>query len=1566
MDSADIFRHEDSFHFIKPDDFDSLGIDPADIPVGTFPSLKHPSMLPSRFGGNAYGLGMFELYDRLGPNDTSLLQSISFDNPDDLRKNQGTLNEIFKKMSLLIRVSTLGKPYYLIPAHLVSNSITHIKSKVDEITKIITFHRKKYYKEYSNIGLVMQQDDLILHEISFRFREHRFVVIDSIEKSRTITQSLDMVILTKDIFEIILMEKISTISQEMVTKKRLYQYSVYLLWKIFRMLKPDGEVFVISNCYTPKTNQITKVTFKTIQEEKNFLLFTHIFKTRKRYKLKDRSAKINVFDFQKYLSGVYVEQEVIDELLGGKDLDDMTLKQLNNLPYINFQLTDWSLLSDQERTWSNLFSIYLDKIFLKPLVPRAVKEDWRKRFSCADYTPEYMKIYLGQKKPLKITLAKIMNDVDKSGLAGCPIALLADYRDSFEYVIKTLRVIEGLKKGAYHDLPQLYLDRLRQPLENKSKRFSSLEDVIKLIGKIRRLEKISSYLNPDNIESPLTKVIKNLEFLTFFGFSYNELKEIVYIIMGHSTLERIISGKINEMALKPLSDLARNYSPEKAINLLRYCLLMTTAETEASRSAELTPGQLAELFDLYALIIRVVTNRELDWDSILDEKISAMGGIHNKIIRKILMMMNYHEFLDTWPDLEQKGEMEKEALADYNEQQLLRIENVIKLVKTIDRFEEIYLKSDPLQISVFYRKLLKIEFHGTGRLFERMDSRHVVILLWMAVNLAQGGAINFNPILSDIEAGQIDEYMRKIEHEALAINTDYLYLDFLRQFQGQLYRHGKSFIIGTGFQFRTSSFNQVLELTYMDMDKNIDLLDVLSKKLAGCFISEINTEDLKKVESLFSNLESFYQGHLRLLKHTDSRIKLPARQKLWFIKIQDLREFLRSNLLNVIFRPEDVYTDLDLLFRHTPAILNFILPEFTALRNIDLSFHLYMKLPVTHYIMASVRKLQALIRRNKENFQDTQYLHRLAQKEFGPMATGIVGVSESQINELENIVESLRGDRSMFDALIKAFIFQDIGRVPSFREKYKDDINPADFAQAGAIFLEKEKIAENYQLDKKGKTCLSFFVMHHSLLHHIVRGEISFFAIKDILDPRDKKLFDAFFLFSLIMLSAIREDLILEDLADRLFRIRKMCHKIINKDVDFEEQMNKVFILRGELFYALEEYEKKGLPRGDTALDLLKGMDWEKPEKLKLVRAGKMIFAMERFFRMLGIRYVEFYDLVCYKLKVSMKTIYNKRKFAGIGYSTFERELFETYSTYMTFQVLPETIRHFILDYLLNDKIRFFWYEKVSMYLSNENRIKLLLLGIMGAEKIRTTNAPVCIAFFRISEQIEKRHEVVNDYLSSLSFEKIRGSKSHLNHFFKASAGILFKQTGFPNFLSIDFRYHIDISRQIKHMGRIDNVEQLKRYYYQKLRSLRKEIFQTDDYEVQLERAFEKRLVEITDMILNRTKKEMDLISDFKNLHKLVEDLLERSWDIGLSDDQRHRLNDLYELRKDRLKREKLTEINDNLKTFHNVNGLKKYWDSIKWDLQKNRRFFGKEFETLIARKFDKVKKEIEDVVLYG
>jgi hypothetical protein len=1558
MDSSnhfpkDVLWQKDAFQFVDPDQFEALGIDPASVPLGTYISFRHPSQLRSRFGGNAYGFGFFEDYDRLNPDEIEKLNNVALDNPEDIRAHHKDLNEIHRKMGLLIRFSSLGHPYYLIPVHLISVSLAHIQAKVHEIVKIVDFHTKKYLKEYCNIGIMTRHDDLLLHELSFLFQDHHIFIIDSPEKLLEKDLDLDIVILTHDLFETVTMGQFSRFDQQTISKKRLEQYSIYMLWKICNLLKSEGEIFIVADHFPAKSNHTTELTFKAEQEEKRFALFSHIFNTKKKYKIKDHRVRVNIFDLQKYLSGLYVEQEKLNTLLEGKSLAELSMEEINKLPYLHCDLTHSPFLINQEKTWSGLCSIFFDEIFLKPLVPDRIKEDWGKRFSCKDYHPGNMLTFLGQKKPLQAIVADIKQDVADSNLAGCAFGLVADYRDSLEFIARTLKVLHALKKGDDGSLPRVFIDRLRQPLENKNRRFSALNHVIKLTGKIQRLEKISGYLNPDKIEGPNTPLLSNLEALTSFGFSHHELVEMILITLGHTTLGRIMSGKMSERSLHPVSEMARAYDPHQALNMLRYCRLMTMAETSAAGGRALSNEQLARLFELYESTVRVVINKELDWEQLLDEETIIMGGIRNRIVKKILTMMGYFEFLENWSELRNKGSMEKEALADYNDRKLSKIEEVIQLVNAIETFENKYLKLDPLYLPAFYRKFLDLEFHGTSHLFERMGSLNVFVLLWITVNLAWGESVNFNPILADVKSEAIDKRVQKVQEEAATINLGHLDLEILGRFSEQLDQDRSSFIMGTGFQLKTSSKNKILEIVYKDLDQSLKEAETLSEKIAGCPISQISLGDLRNLEMVFTDLEMFYQSQLRIVKDPDTDFNIPSRQRRWFEGTWKMRKNLWQNFVKVMFQPEHLHTDLRYLRRHAPVLLNFLLPEFTVLGNLDLSGNLYLNSPVTDYIIAATKKFQALVNHDRQNFQNLKLMHRLARREFGPMATGIMGVSQRQLEDLENIVEQLKTKRDLFKALTCSFIFQDVGRIPEQRAKYENEINPADLAAAGAYILEKERIGARYGLNQKSTDYLIFLVRNHALLHHTIKGEVSFSAMASILARGDKDLFDAFLITTFIMLSAIKEDLMLEDLALWIFKTSAVCHGVIDGKTTLQKQLERVVMKRGKLFFAIKKYQQNGLPKGVTPSEYLASKEWKSIDRNKRLRAGRMILATERIFRLRGIRYAEFRDLARLMMKVPLRYIHKKRKFHNVGFATFEKEVYEAFRIYKTLQSMQEDIRHFILEELIGDKVRIYGYEKVSGYLSYKNQIKLLLVGLAGTRKIRSNDDPISLNFMHMSETVEQRYEAINDFLDGIPALELWDDNSQLNHLFASETGILLRKEHYPNVLSVIFQNRVFITRKIDHMSSISDLEQLKIYFHYSLGSLRNYPFFTEDYEILLEKAFERRMMEITDMILDRTQRQMDLVKDFEDLYKLMSDLVERSRNIGFSPEQEHRLNDFYEMRKNILKREKLSEIEAILESIPDERELKKYWESIKWYLQGNRRFFGTEYELLIAQKFD-------------
>jgi len=1561
--SQESFWSEDPFGIIVPDDFAKLGIDPSDITPGTLAANRHPPLLSSRFGGNAYGFGFFEIYDRLEAEELKLIQSITFDNQDQIGKHSAALNRIYKKIGLLIRFSSLGKPYYLIPNQLVSESVMNIKDKADEIAKIISFHCKKYAKNNLVIGVLTHDDDPIINNLNLRFKEHIFSIINTPAKLGSIKEPLDMVILTRDIYRTILLEKLSR-TGEGISGEQLERFALYTIGKIYKILKPDGEIFIIANSLPVKTTGTAKILFKNMREKKRFLVFTHIFKTRRRYRINNSSITVNIFDLERYLGIRYIEQNILNRLLEGRDLEKMSLMELHRLPYLDLPLYN-EFDYDQRKTWLKILPVYFDGIFHKPLIPHSITDKWKKRFSITGYSPDYMLIYLGQKKKPNVDVMAIKKEVSESNLAGSTFPMPAKHRDSFDYLIRCLNILKSIKNTAFGDFPEVFMERLREPFENKRRRHVGLTCLIRLMSRTGTLEKINAFLNPDMTDGPRTSVLENLDMLPLFGFSHGEIKEIILIITGHTTGEKILSGKMNEKTLKPLTDLAETLDRKDAFNLLRYCRLMSMAETMTSGKTGVIKKSLFELFDLFELPFKVLTSPDMDWDTLMDEKISATGGIHNKLIRKLLMMMNRFEFLDNWTELTVKGEMELDVVANYDRKKRWEIDGIIDLVKIVDRFRNKFLKDDPLQSPVIYRKFLNIEFHGTGQLFETMDSQLAFILLWLTVIVSQGDIINFNPVLEDSKDPDIERRIKRVEEDIRAINRDKLDIDTLRQFGRELYDNRSAFFVNTGFRFVINKETQSLYIHHIDLDEKIDQFELLAKGFSGRKISALKVTELEEMEKIFADLEDFYLSHKRLVSGLGSESGIPEKQKRWFHRVKAVRDYLKLNFINSIFVPEDIYTDLEMLLHHSPSLLRFALPELMALQELDISSSkAYLKSPIIDHILASARKIQALIRGDLKNFQDVQTLHRLAQREFGPMAAGIIGFNDSQTEVLISIVNRIKKDTVLLDALIKNFIFHDIGLTQSLREKYRDQINLADQSRAGAFFIIREGITSRYGTEKDAENALLYLIKYHDWILHFMKGEHSVYSLREILKESTEDLFDTFFLSSLIMTSALSEGCISEDMAARLMSIRDLCHKIIKGEIALENSFKELYIKKGRLFFALEESGENGIPNGTTPSEFLESWHSDRIDEARYIETGKAIAAMERVFRLRNLINVEFDDLARLLVNVPVQFIYKKRSYYGISCGTFEKDLNEALYIYNTLKDLPEKIRSFMLGRLSGDKVRIYGFENVGINLSYEGMIKLLLIAFLGSQRFSGNETYVHLDFLNMAEDIDKRFEAINDTLRTISFEDIWDGRDSISRFFKAKTGITLTKDEEHRVLTIGFTDSINIMRKIFHMNKIMDIDQLKSYYTDSMESLKKTPFFIGDYEKSLEEAFNKRLREIIDLMIENSKVQMDGLKNLREVDHLYADLINRSLslEVAFSEEQNHRLNDLYELKKDDIREEKLKEINGILEGIHDLKELRTMWEKIRIYLLNNRQFLGKEFETIIAKRFDDSAKKIKDM----
>ena len=75
-------------------------------------------------------------------------------------------------------------------------------------------------------------------------------------------------------------------------------------------------------------------------------------------------------------------------------------------------------------------------------------------------------------------------------------------------------------------------------------------------------------------------------------------------------------------------------------------------------------------------------------------------------------------------------------------------------------------------------------------------------------------------------------------------------------------------------------------------DRKLACPQDLRRKFAGRRISRIPVEELDQIERLFANVEGFYQSHVRLVSRGDIKPGLPKKQKVWFQRVEELRDYI--------------------------------------------------------------------------------------------------------------------------------------------------------------------------------------------------------------------------------------------------------------------------------------------------------------------------------------------------------------------------------------------------------------------------------------------------------------------------------------------------------------------------------------------------------------------------------------------------------------------------------------------------------------------------------------------------
>ena len=127
-------------------------------------------------------------------------------------------------------------------------------------------------------------EGLIAHELTARFSNQRIHLFDTLDKLRSWHIPLDIVILPRDPFHFLLEQHYPQQSAKRVRKRDLSSLAAYLAAKLFDLLDKDGRLHILAHAAALYEESLCRVRFKSEDELKWFLLFSHTFRTEGKYR----------------------------------------------------------------------------------------------------------------------------------------------------------------------------------------------------------------------------------------------------------------------------------------------------------------------------------------------------------------------------------------------------------------------------------------------------------------------------------------------------------------------------------------------------------------------------------------------------------------------------------------------------------------------------------------------------------------------------------------------------------------------------------------------------------------------------------------------------------------------------------------------------------------------------------------------------------------------------------------------------------------------------------------------------------------------------------------------------------------------------------------------------------------------------------------------------------------------------------------------------------------------------------------------------------------------------------
>jgi hypothetical protein len=1520
----EVGRYSGLYSFISPESFGKLGINPDDVPLGTFPAEDHPPFLPNRFGGNAYGLGFYE-QSVLADDEARLLDNLDLADPEQVRANYTLVNELFKRLGLLIRFSSKGEPYYLIPRQYVAHYLVEIQAKTEEITSLLGRLLPKRLREDLSVAILAPESELLLPQIKGRMPDIEFSVIDTLEDLVNPPRRYDALLVATDPFEFVGAQMKAAGRQTPSGRRAKDAHGYFVAGLLLDLVDRGGEILFL--CESPLEPQREKipVRFNSDSDYKRFLMFSHVYRTKRHYKSgQGKKLTINLHDFNAFLSGLGVYHEMMERCLGLRSLAEVSPGEIDTLPYQDLPLPRGSA-ERKMRAWSRWLEPFFEAIRLDTILPEAQRRQWEENYQISGEFPATMMIYHGRGKLPKVNLDSLEGTQEITRLVGCATDLVADYKNSFEYVLKVLDIVNQVRAGDYSMLPGLELSRLRKPFES-GRRSGQLMDASNLMDQTGLLARLEERLNPGKLLGPRTPVLSNLGKLSLMGMKKGPLKQLYLIVLGHSTLNRVTFGKLPEESLQPLTDLANYRDLEHAVNIMRLYRLMSVAETAAAARGNLRSEQITELFSLYDDAIRVVTDPGLSWKELLAEQVTQLGGVQAKATRKMLKLFDLFEFLPTWQSLRKAGTCQKEALADYDPWRLSRIQQVIKLERRLASLVGEHYPGGSSARPYFFRMLLSSQLHGTSRLLPRLGTEAGVTLLWICVHVNRWRRINFNSLIDMDEPGQLDDRLDKLRSALLELTPKQLSPQWLIGLRQAIEQRGEAYLYGSGLFLTEDQSSRALVPRFIDPQQRLDLLEFELENTRELSLALAPPDSLRAMDQASNELWRYLGALAR-----DTRLgravlaALPGMAERYASLTRRLEEYLLSGLFDL----KNFESNLKLLTSHCPRLMGRLLPMAREPRRLKQRCE-------------AARKLCALYTRNLERFQDMVFSHETARAEFGPTAAGIVGVSHLQFGSLTASFSQILEREPRIGVLLMLAVIL-----------YQPKVNPAH-----GQLIASQRLERGFKLSHNLRQRLQFLLDNVDVYWQIISGESAVSALGKVLKLKDPLLVEALFLLAVINTAVRKEGLLSEDLLERFIKLQRLIRDLMQRETSAKKAHRQEIFGHAKRYVAFMEYkdvEPGELPPASLRY-LLNNTEIPASERRRFMKKGRLEAGLDRLLKLRGLLHVGALDLQMLRSKTPVAFIYNLKGLRSVGGTHFERDLYEGLRIYRGLSQLEANQQEFLLQSLADpdNPLRLAGYNEASRLLTYNNQIRLLLLALIAARRLEfKPGPPRTVSFWPLANVIERKFELINQAVTDLESGAMLKNPQTVWKLFRDREGLTLRFKPQTRSLSIAIGEPVHFDRKLESIRQAGGAEQLKRIYHRELKKFKLTSYSTLDYQQRLDEAFEDRLDELGQEMLERVRGEMTRAGSITKLLELFEDAWEEGLGLPLSQDRQGSLRDLLEMNLERLRGSFLKEVRLRLKEVESLPHLDRYWNEVKQVLQKNRTYFGKDFDLIVAERFD-------------